>query len=299
MLSLWQVARRISKSAFECAVVEQTAKAQVQASEVAKVLDGKQPEFPHASIGRQITADVSKSASRVGRFRPTVVEGIVAVFVAMEILTVFLFFIPSHPASAPAGALGRTPANTTLEAGSSPASGAVERTPEHEAENNRKMDTIASQEQTAAAISAVGSHLVRGSSPAFTLALPASWTIKNTPSDDSDTVLATYKSLSIRLIAEQAQVGTADTIAGVVRKQLKEHATDLLWSDPQPFMLDGRRWLEFVAKCRVGPEHVGYQFYVYSGPEGTYQIIAWTSHSTFDRDADVMRTVMRTFQFPK
>jgi hypothetical protein len=100
------------------------------------------------------------------------------------------------------------------------------------------------------------------------------------------------------VVAEEAQVGTADTVATLARDRLKGKATDLYWSQPQPVELDGRTWLEFVVKCRMEGIPVGYEFYVYSGSEGTFQIVGWTTQNLFERDAERLRSVMQTFRFP-
>src|SRR5205814_104491 len=73
LLSVWQIARRISKKVFEATLTEQDSdKAQAQTIEIGRLLDGKQREARRDSTQRNITAAVSELAVRATRFRPTV-----------------------------------------------------------------------------------------------------------------------------------------------------------------------------------------------------------------------------------
>lgn len=112
-------------------------------------------------------------------------------------------------------------------------------------------------------------------------------------------MLASFKSLYVGVISEEAQLGTPETIANIARRNIKEHATDLKWSETSPLVLDGRKWLRFVVSAHIDSIPVAYQFYVYSGPEGTFQIVGYTSQNLFERDASLMREVMQSFRFPK
>ena len=41
-----------------------------------------------------------------------------------------------------------------------------------------------------------------------------------------------------------------------------------------------------------------YQFYVYTGPEGTFQLLGWTFENLFEREAPQIREVLQSFKFP-
>src|ERR1043165_3162238 len=144
-----------------------------------------------------------------------------------------------------------------------------------------------------------GPQTVRGQDLGYTLRLPGGWTAKKHIEGLGDyDMVCVYKSLYIGVVAEEAQVGTPETLARLARDRLKNNTTDLYWSEPQPLVLDGRNWLGFVAKCKTQEIPAAYQFYVYSGPEGSFQLLGWTMQNLWDRDADGLREVMRTFRFP-
>jgi hypothetical protein len=138
---------------------------------------------------------------------------------------------------------------------------------------------------------------VRGEDRAYTVTLPAGWTFKRHAGDFD--ILASRGSLYVGVIAEEASLGTPETIAKIARDKLRTEGTDLRWNEPTSLLLDSRSWLQFVAQCKVENIPVTYQFYVYAGDEGTYQIVGWTTQNLYDRDAELMRNVMRTFHFPQ
>jgi hypothetical protein len=141
------------------------------------------------------------------------------------------------------------------------------------------------------------SQIVQGGDLAYTLSLPTGWTFKRQA--EAFDVLASHRSLYVGVIAEEASLGSPETIAKIARDKLKNYATDLRWGEPTSLLLDGRSWLQFAARCQAEGIPVAYQFYVYSGPEGTYQVVGWTTQNLYDRDAGLMRDVMRTFRFPQ
>jgi hypothetical protein len=140
-------------------------------------------------------------------------------------------------------------------------------------------------------------QIVRGQDIAYTLRVPNTWVTKR-HSRDFDT-LNSHKSLYVGIIAEESNLGNSQTIADIARAQIKENCTDIHWTDPAPLVLDGRNWLQFTADCKVDKIPVSYQFYVYSGPEGTFQVLGWTTQDLIRRDAPLMKEVMQTFRFPQ
>lgn len=246
LLSLWQIARRISKQIF----------------------DATSPEYCTG-----ISPATNEAAIRAGRYRPTVIEGVVGAWFALTLLSLLVLMFANRRKAAEA---------LVTNASQTPAT--ISQYADHE---TYRTPLTASEE---------ASHTLRGHDIAYTLQLPHDWTTK-TIVEDFDTV-SSYKSSYVGVVAEEAQVGTADTVATLARDRLKGKATDLYWSQPQPVELDGRTWLEFVVKCRMEGIPVGYEFYVYSGSEGTFQIVGWTTQNLFERDAERLRSVMQTFRFP-
>ena len=140
-------------------------------------------------------------------------------------------------------------------------------------------------------------EIVRGTDLAYTIQIPAQWTVKKGAQDFDS--LANYKSIYIGVIAEEANLGSPETIAGLARDRLKEGGTDLEWSQPKPLSLDGRNWLQFSVDCKVNKIPISYQYYVYAGREGTFQIVGWTTQDLSAKYASTIREVAQTFRFPK
>jgi hypothetical protein len=102
----------------------------------------------------------------------------------------------------------------------------------------------------------------------------------------------------VGVMAEEAQAGTSDSTARLVREKIRTTFSDVCWSEPEVLILDGRTWSQFVLKCTAAGFPAAYLYYVYSGPEGTFQVIGWTSQNLFERDWTTLRDVMQTFRFP-
>jgi hypothetical protein len=62
--------------------------------------------------------------------------------------------------------------------------------------------------------------------------------------------------------------------------------------------IDGRQWLEYEVSCRVENIPFSYLFHVYSGPEGSYQVVGWTFQNLFPANRAKMREVAESFRFP-
>jgi len=154
-----------------------------------------------------------------------------------------------------------------------------------------------SADPPASSLKSEATQLVRGRDIAYSLHIPTTWRIKRAV-QDFDT-LSSYKSLYIGVIAEEANLGSPETIAEIARDKIKEAGTDITWSAPAPLVLDGRSWLEFTVECKVDKIPLSYQFYVYAGREGTFQVVGWTTQNLFSRDASLMRQVMQQFHFPE
>ncbi|SPE54526.1 exported hypothetical protein [Verrucomicrobia bacterium] len=220
---------------------------------------------------------MSEAAIRQGRYRPTVIEGIVGAWFVLMFFSFALITLPNHrraSASVPTKPTETSaPLSQQADRELSPEPSPVRLTAPEEAPNT-----------------------IHGHDIQYTLTLPPNWTTK-TAVDDFDT-LSSCKSSYVGVIAEEAQVGTSDVIAALARDRLKSKATDLYWSQPRQVELDGRTWMEFTVKCQMENIPVGYEFCVYSGREGTFQIVGFTTQNLFDRDAQRLRSVMQTFRFP-
>ena len=140
-------------------------------------------------------------------------------------------------------------------------------------------------------------HLIRGRDIDYSLSVPVRWTTKmGVQAFDS---LNNYKSLYVGVIAEESNLGSPEIIAKISRNKIKEVGTDISWTEPAPLILDGRSWLQYTVDCKFEKIPLSYQFYVYAGREGTFQVVGWTTQDLFRRDASFMREVMATFHFPE
>jgi len=234
LLSLWQMARCISKQVFRDMTYEQ----------------------------RPVnTAAVIESAIRATRYRLTVVEGVVAVWFLLSLAAIAIpNFVRARKSSPilPADAMG--------------GEAAARRASDHEA------------------------GIIRGHNIAYTLQLPPNW-VAQKGSGNLDT-LSSFKYMFVGVVAEEAQVGTSDTVARAVREAIRNQSSDVYWSEPEALILDGRTWSQFVLKCKTEGVPATYLYYVYSGPEGTFQISGWTTQNLYERDWTTLRDVMQTFRFP-
>jgi len=163
----------------------------------------------------------------------------------------------------------------------------------------RARDSDSPDKQPSAKSSAKSSStkIVRGRDIAYSLRIPNNWTSKRAYQDFDS--LNFYRSLYVGVIAEESNLGSPQTIAKIARDKIKGVGTDIHWTEPESLSLDGRDWLQFTVDCKLEKIPISYQFYVYAGREGTFQVIGWTTQDLFNRDASRMREVMQTFQFPE
>lgn len=140
-------------------------------------------------------------------------------------------------------------------------------------------------------------QIVHGRDLAYTLHIPAAWRSK-TGVENFDT-LSVYHSLAVGVVAEEANMGSPEKMAEMALGRFKKMAADVQSSEPEPITIDGHSWLQFTVDCEISKVPFTYQYYVYAGPEGSFQVIGWTTHDLFSRDVSLMRDTMQTFRFPK
>ena len=140
---------------------------------------------------------------------------------------------------------------------------------------------------------------VHGQKVAYTLRLPGNWTTQSLSLDGVYNLSASYGSANLAVMVQPSKPGTSAEAATAAMTFLKASAKDFQSTKPEPLVLDGKLWVAFVALCRIEQDAMGYQYYVYSGPEGTYQIVAWTEQQTFQHELRSLRAIMQTFRFPQ
>ena len=140
---------------------------------------------------------------------------------------------------------------------------------------------------------------VHGQQVRYTLRLPAEWTTQSLVMDGVDNLSASFSNANVAVMVQPSNMNTSQEAATAAVKALKASATDFQSTKPERIVLDGKPWIKFVAKCQINQAPMGYQYYVYSGAEGTYQIVAWTDLQNFDGQLRFLRSIMHTFRFPQ
>jgi hypothetical protein len=185
-------------------------------------------------------------AVRTARFRLTIIEAIVALPIALNIVSLIVLFVSGNVQKRTSNISGSD--IQAIEAATNiSGTGALS-----DFSDSPRSHAIPAVTPPGTPQSVCGHHL------SYTLQLPSSWTAKKTGSDDVDTLWASHANMNIRVIAEEAKVGTSARAAASACELLKEHSTDISWSEPRPLKLDGRTWLGFVLKCRIDQTPFGY-----------------------------------------
>ena len=142
-------------------------------------------------------------------------------------------------------------------------------------------------------------HTVHGQQVRYSLNLPSEWTAQSLVMDGVDNLSASCSNANVAVMVQQANINTSQETATAAVKSLKASATDFDSTKPERIILDGKPWLRFIARCQINQAPMGYQYYVYSGIEGTYQIVAWTDLQNFDSQLGLLRSIMHSFRFPQ
>jgi len=165
----------------------------------------------------------------------------------------------------------------------------------------RSLDPIATPAAAEAAHAFTNSvrQTVHGQQVPYSLQLPPNWTTQSIAMDGVDNLSASCGAANLAIMVQAAKICTPQEAAAAATALLKASATDFQSTKTEPIILDGKRWLKFAVKCRISRVPMGYQYYVYSGAEGTYQIVAWTEQQNFDREIPLLHRVVQTFRFPQ
>src|SRR6202040_1806313 len=137
--------------------------------------------------------------------------------------------------------------------------------------------------------------MVRGRAVNYSLQLPTGWTAK--PGSGRNVgydIVASSGDVHVGVVAENANWGATDAIAARGVKRQKSIMPDAQCSDPKPITIDGRQWLEFLSSGHNEGVPISMLAFVYSGPEGTFQICGWSVQSAFDRSLSSIRRVMES-----
>jgi len=101
------------------------------------------------------------------------------------------------------------------------------------------------------------------------------------------------------VIAEDESMGSPEAIAKHAREELKRKSEVLEMTDPIEIEMDGKPWLAFESKAGKKDKNFSSLFRVYSGPEGTFQVVGFTSNEMTSDQRKQIEEVMDTFRFPQ
>ena len=144
---------------------------------------------------------------------------------------------------------------------------------------------------------------VSGTDVGYSLTIPSDWAVKkkgqftNDEYQDFDLIVS-HKTDYVGVIAEEANLGTTEFVMNFIRKSAKSNMPDIQFSDATPVVIDAHSWRTFTARATVQGIPFEYIYYVYTGVEGTFQVVGWTFQNLFDRESDAMRRVGESFKFP-
>ena len=143
---------------------------------------------------------------------------------------------------------------------------------------------------------------VDGSEIHYSLTVPTEWTVKRkqelSGEEATFDLIASHKSIYVGVIAEEANLGDADGVVALLKDFVRERATEARFSGIERASIDGRSWKTFSAHVTLHKIPFAYQYYVYTGPEGTFQLSGWTFENLFERDVGQIRQVLESFKFP-
>lgn len=140
-------------------------------------------------------------------------------------------------------------------------------------------------------------HTLPGWRVAYKIVLPPGWT-PSWSNPDFD-MLAERNGLCLGVVAGPS-VGSSTTIERMTRDKIISAAGESHLSDGLTVQIDGHPWREFEARLRVAPNlsEGQYQYDVYSGNEGMFQLFGWRTGPFQGDDLAVFRRFAASFRFP-
>ena len=143
--------------------------------------------------------------------------------------------------------------------------------------------------------SSIPSEYVTGQVTSYGMEKPTGWVLKR--KEGAYDVVLSDNSGYVGIIAEEADMGGSENVAQFARKRIASIGADVVLGENQAMAIDGHNWVAFTVKCKVENMPFAYQYYVYSGKEGTYQIMGWTFQNLWEREEVAIHRVMQSFRF--
>lgn len=138
---------------------------------------------------------------------------------------------------------------------------------------------------------------MRGHTLPYSIVVPDGWSVAGSPPGSFD-LLARRDQLCLAVLAEEGSMGSPEASVAAARLRLEKSATDLSFGQPSKVRIDGHDWLEFTARCLLGKLHFAFLYSVYTGAEGSFQVVSWTTPEAFDQSLVTMRSLAQGFRFP-
>jgi hypothetical protein len=137
---------------------------------------------------------------------------------------------------------------------------------------------------------------LRGKPLGCELEVPAAWEVV---SDEGYRILALGEGAGLMLGSKQENLGNPSATLKEARAMAAKDDPNAKMTEPSPITIDGHKWLQFTTTTTSEGETMKFLTYTYSGPEGTFVVIGYTSADQFEAKKPLLTHYMNTFRFPK
>jgi hypothetical protein len=149
-----------------------------------------------------------------------------------------------------------------------------------------------------AALAAAGdtSQTLRGNPLACELDVPASWEVV---SNEGYRILALGDGAGLMLGSLQQNLGDPSATLKEAKRMATKDDPNAKVTEPVSITIDGHKWLQFMTTTTGEGGAMTFLTYTYSGPEGTFVVIGYTTSDQFEAKRALLTHYMGTFRFPK
>lgn len=137
---------------------------------------------------------------------------------------------------------------------------------------------------------------LRGKPLACELDVPASWEVA---SNEGYRILALGDGAGLMLGSLQQNLGDPSATLKEAKGMATKDDPDAKFTEPVSITIDGRKWLQFMTTTNGVGGAMTFLTYTYSGPEGTFVVIGYTTSDQFETKRALLTRYMSTFRFPK
>jgi hypothetical protein len=143
-------------------------------------------------------------------------------------------------------------------------------------------------------------RIAQGKSIRYSVRVPDGWTVEQERKYDYDLLMsAENQTLCVGVVVEEQNFGSIDEFIANAQEYMRSVDAAAKFSDVAPITIDDRIWRTFRVQCRL-PNGIPtvQEVCIYTGSEGTFQLVGWTSANLFERNAGRLREVIHSFKFP-